>query len=276
MPITIQIVSDLHLEFLAQQKSSLAAGTEKFNLLTPSAPILALLGDTCCCASQNDFKVFKLFIDEILPLYEAIIIIAGNHEYYYNQNTPNENLTIKATNDKIKKLCATSKKLHFLNNKVMRVVCGKKTYNIIGSTLWTNIPKDHQTRIEGEMNDFKNICIAEGGKVHNITAKEVTTLHNKNVNYIKKQVAIAEKESARAVVLTHHKPYNDSNYSVTTIDPAYSSDLSTIIKKPIVMWAYGHTHKADDRTINGVRLYSNPAGYPRQKTLFNKSAVVKC
>ncbi len=127
------------------------------------------------------------------------------------------------------------------------------------------------------MNDFVNCYITdpETKKVRLLNAKDVTAMHLKNVKYIKKHIDSAPKNS-RVVVLTHHKPYNDSSYNIKSIDPAYSSDLLDIIKKPVVLWGYGHTHKADDKTLNGVHLYSNPSGYPRQKTLFNKAAVVKC
>ena len=35
---------------------------EKYNFIKPMAPVLALLGDICCCGSDNDFETFKKFI----------------------------------------------------------------------------------------------------------------------------------------------------------------------------------------------------------------------
>lgn len=65
--LEIQIVSDLHVEFWAHKKI--------FNFIKPSAPILALLGDTCCVGSDDDFELFKRFIAEIIDKYEHIIIM---------------------------------------------------------------------------------------------------------------------------------------------------------------------------------------------------------
>ena len=107
--LEIQIVSDLHLEFW-QTKT-------KFNFVQPAADILALLGDICCWGSDNDFETFKKFIYEILPLYKTIIMVPGNHEYYFNTSNSSEKITqlktIEGIDQKIRKFFreTSSKKL---------------------------------------------------------------------------------------------------------------------------------------------------------------------
>lgn len=273
MSLEIQIVSDLHLEFHADK--------QKFNLIKPSAPILALLGDTCCMGSDDDFEVFKRFINEVLPKYEHIIIVTGNHEYYYNPANKSmkagKEHTMDSIDAKLKAYCkATSPKLHFLNNSTLKLTVGKKKYTIVGSTLWSWIPEDMRSKIEKEMSDYKYVYVSDAKtkKVRLLNATDVSQLFAKNIAYIKSQISKAAKTGSKVIMFTHHRPYLMPTYDATTLDVAYMSDCATIIKKPITLWAYGHTHVKDDTTVDGVRLYSMPKGYPKQQTKFDKAATV--
>ena len=60
MPLKIQIISDIHLEFHEHKKNF-----RTLSFVKPSADILALLGDICCCASDADFAMYKKFISEL-------------------------------------------------------------------------------------------------------------------------------------------------------------------------------------------------------------------
>jgi predicted phosphodiesterase len=270
--MNIQIVSDIHAEFWANKT--------KFNFIKPTAPILALLGDICCCGSSDDFDIFKRFILEILPLYEQIIFVTGNHEYYFNPAKKSaiitQSNTMQGIDARIKSFFKeTSPKLHFLNNSTLKLTVKKNTYFIVGSTLWSWIPEDQRKNIQGSMNDYNYVYVSDSKKIRKITSDDVAALHLKNYKYIKSQITKAKKQNARVIVLTHHKPYISKNYNPATLDVAYESDLSTLFKSPVVMWAYGHTHVADNTTINNITFYSNPKGYPGQKTKFSKDAVVK-
>ena len=271
MSLDIQIVSDLHLEFWG--------GKTKFNFVKPSAPILALLGDSCCCGSDDDFDIFKRFISEIIDSYKHIIIVSGNHEYYFNPPSksikPDVSNTIDGVDNKLKEFCKSSPKLHYLNNGVLKMIVGKKSYMIIGSTLWSWIPEDQRVRIQTSMNDYRYIYVVDKDtkKIRNINATDISNMFVRNVRYIKSQ--LAKVENSRVILFVHHKPYVSSDYNPKSYDPAYMSDLSKVIKKPITFVAYGHTHIADSSTISGITYYSNPKGYPKQKTNYNHSSVVK-
>jgi len=270
--MNIQIVSDVHAEFWAAK--------EKFNFIKPVAPILALLGDTCCCGSADDFETFKRFITELIPLYEHIIIVSGNHEYYYNPSKKAAPLTkantLQGIDQKISLFCRTSPKLHYLNNNSLKIQMGKTTYLIVGSTLWTWIAPEHRKNIQSSMNDYNYIYVQDNNKIRRITSDDVANLHLKNYKYIRGQINKAKKLNYRVIVLTHHKPYLSENFDPTSLDSAYESDLSKLFGPPISLWAYGHTHVSDLSVKNKTTLYSNPKGYPAQKTKFNASSVVKC
>lgn len=266
--LNLQIVSDIHVEFWAEKK--------KFNFLKPSAPNLLLLGDICCCGSDSDFELFKKFINEILPLYKIIIFVPGNHEYYYNAQKPTAPKTIDEIDARIKSFFKeTSDNLYFLNNNSLKINVGKTTYLIAGTTLWTWIPEDRRKNITSEMNDYSYIYTADAkGNPRLITAEDVCNMHLKSVRYIKSQVVKAKKQGYKLIMLTHHKPYLSNNFDPATNMIAYECDMSTLFLPHIPLWAYGHTHVADNTIKNKTLLYSNPKGYPSQKTKFNKAAIV--
>jgi predicted phosphodiesterase len=270
--LDIQIVSDVHAEFWAKK--------QKFNFIKPSAPILALLGDICCCGSDDDFEIFKRFILELLPSYEHIIVVPGNHEYYFNPDKKTTQPTIANTIDgidaKIKAYFKlTSPKLHYLNNSTLKLTSGKQSYYIIGTTLWSWIPENQRSVIQNSMNDYQFIYTYDGKKINKLTSNYITDKHLKNYKYIRTQVNKAKKTSGKVIVLTHHKPYLSDTYNPTSLDVAYESDLSDLFLYPIVLWAYGHTHIADNSMHGKTWFYSNPKGYPKQKTNYKKAAAVK-
>ncbi len=270
--LNIQIVSDTHAEFWAKK--------QKFNFIKPSAPILALLGDICCCGSDDDFELFKRFILELVPLYEHIIFVTGNHEYYFNPEKKTTAAayanTIQGIDEKIKAFFkATSEKLHFLNNTTMTLTTKKESYLIVGSTLWSWIPEDQRENIQNSMNDYQYVYTLDGKKVRKVTSNDIAALHMKNYKYIKTQINKAKKAGQKVIILTHHKPYISESYNPASLDPAYESDLSMLLVEPVVLWAYGHTHVADNSMQGKTWVYSNPKGYPKQKTKYNKSANIK-
>lgn len=271
MPQLIQVVSDLHTEFHADK--------QKFDFLKPSAPILALLGDIGCCGSDDDFEVFKRFILEILHKYEKIIFVPGNHEYYFNpekQTPPTEANTMDAIDKRIRTFFRQTdpEKLVFLSNSTITIQTKKNTYRIIGSTLWSYIWEEQYAFVQENMSDYSYIYVMNGKKPRKITPAEISKLNIRNVKYINSQIKKASEAGQKAIVFTHHKPYYSEKYDKTPILQAYENDLTALFKSPLQLWAYGHTHIADSSTINGVTFYSNPKGYPYQKTNFDAKATI--
>jgi predicted phosphodiesterase len=267
--LNIQIVSDLHLEFWSSK--------EKFNFIKPNAPILALLGDICCLGSNNDFNIFKRFINEILPYYEMIIMVSGNHEYYYNPDKsnipPNYSNTMQGIDEKLKEYFkTTSNKLYYLDNQSIKINHEGQVYLIVGSTLWSWIPENYRKTIINSMNDYKYILNYDNKKIKPLTSDDVSNLHLKSFKYIKTQITKAKKLNYKIIVFTHHKPYLSEKYNPNSLYVAYESDLSSLFDG-ITLWAYGHTHISDNSFIKKTNFISNPKGYPNQKTKFNNSLI---
>lgn len=268
--INIQIVSDLHLEF---------RGMNFKNLLKPSAPILFLLGDICVLGTNDDWEVYKEFIKFITPHYKYVFHVPGNHEYYTSNKNITKEDTVSGINCKLKKFAKNISNLFVLNNNTVRLTFGKKTYVFIGTTLWTGVQPKNYKYVENRMNDYAHLHWASEkpkNPSENLLWKptrkfniaDMTKLHIKAVKYIVKELKKVQPKEI-AILLTHHKAVRDKPLS-DTLSQAYETDLADlIIKTPLMLYAYGHTHVKYDKKINGVRVVSNPKGYPNEHTKFD-------
>lgn len=286
----IQIVSDLHLEFR----------TKKINdILIPSAPILAMLGDICVCGDNVNFDKFINFLNIFHNKFEKIIHISGNHEYYSDNPNPEQikNNTMNLIDIKLKNLTNRFNNYHYLNNNTFEFTYLKKKYVFVGSTLWTHIPqtiksidvktnKEHiidlHKVIENRMNDYNYIYVNDVLKKTNnkynyrqYTVSDMQKKHRAALNFIKKIIATASLDKTY-ILLTHHKPFFDKNTNMKDVFTyAYENDLANkLLVKPFVLAAYGHTHVHFDKKINGIRVISNPKGYIGQNTSFNNKFTV--
>ena len=265
--INIQIVSDLHLEFREENFT---------RLFTPSAPILCLLGDICACGTEQDFIIFKKFIEYISKKYEYVIHMPGNHEYYtFGNYNITYNDTIPGIDKKIKLFFKKFDNVYFLNNNKLKINMNNKTYIFIGSTLWSNVKKNDLKEVQGLMNDYNAIYVPDlnnDNKVRRFAIYDMVKLHKNSVRYIK-NIINNSKKGEIYILLTHHKPIRDKSIE-DKISQAYETDLvDIIIKQPLKLAAHGHTHIHYDKIINNVRIVSNPKGYIQQKTLFNPKKI---
>lgn len=272
--VKIQIVSDLHLEFV---------GNNFQNILKPSAPILFLLGDICACGTEPDFITYKEFMRYIAPKFKYIFHVPGNHEYYTSGNT---NImykhTIPGVDAKIRKFLKDYSNIFYLNNNTVKIKLNLKTYVFIGATLWTGIRNNDRKKVETMMNDYtylyvpnirpKNLSETQKKTWKTIRRYNITDMsryHENSLAYIIREIKKV-KPNEIGIILTHHKPYRSKSIE-DIITQAYETDiLGSIIKPPpnITLWGYGHTHVKDDTYISNVRVVSNPKGYPSQKTKY--------
>jgi 3',5'-cyclic AMP phosphodiesterase CpdA len=301
----IQIVSDLHLEFYSK---------DTFNLITPAAPILCLVGDICVCGDPVDFQKLLSFLRHFSPKFEAIVHVAGNHEYYTKSRAGPAELitnTIPEIDKKLRALTKTIPNYHYLNNSTWTYKNDMREIVFIGTTLWTHIPAvsksatadaskgtatQKKTRstiaelIQARMNDYNFIYVPAriNGKAsyRQYTVVDMQKKHNAAVAFLKQAYCAAKKVCAAAmsakktpptfILLTHHKPLFDKSTDLTNIYTyAYENDLAAqLLVSPISLAAHGHTHKHYDKKINGVRVVSNPKGYIGEHTSYVDKFVV--
>ena len=210
--MSVQIISDIHLDYYDIQYNNYS------NIIIPSANILVIAGDLGNPFNDN-YKNFLLFYS---TLFIKIFIIAGNHEYYYNN--------IHDTNIKISEICNSFTNIHFLNNTTYE-------YNnilFIGTTLWSKIPINLNKKLLNLINDYKNI--------KNFTHYKSNKLFIDNVNFIKKEL----KKNKTSIIITHHAPSFmciPKEFKQDILNCCFYSNLEYLFKfTNIIAWIYGHTH----------------------------------
>lgn len=246
----MQIVSDVHLEFRLNQ----------FPHIPRRAPHIALLGDIGSPLSH----VYRRFLTDLSRRFTTVIVVAGNHEYY---STTRRKTTVGEVREHLRKLCASFPNVHFLDNNVLLL----EGVRILGATLWTSIPPEMWRGARKHMSDYSMCYVARYDDMNAgvpLSPENTTHWHEETVAWIKEELHAPGYRDTPTVILTHHAPYthgtSDPRFNNNLRQCCYSTDLSALFASPVVAWAYGHTHYPFDKCVNGVRLVSNPVGYPEE------------
>ncbi|MCJ1242530.1 hypothetical protein MMC14_010538 [Varicellaria rhodocarpa] len=169
----------------------------------------------------------------------------------------------------IAEVCAAHPaKLHYLNKSSYEV---NDTFVILGCTLWSHVTNKQRLMVYSMLADHR--CITQWSVARN------NEVHAAELAWLKAALAQIEEAGKKAIVLTHHAPscrgtsapeHNDS-----PISSAFGTDLDYLLKPPIVLWMFGHTHHSSDQCINGVRVCSNQLDYPNEKVDFDPGFAVQ-
>lgn len=249
--LNVQLASDLHIEFKNDEIP------DPLKYITPTANILILAGDI-----GSFYKINQLhgFLERLCPLFEIVIYVPGNHEYYTIQNA--KPLSMSKLIDNLYEIEKSIKNLYILNQTsiVIGDVC------ITGCTLWSDvkvtIPK-FIVRIHGMNNEIYN------------------KKFNNDLKYINKMITYCEEHKLKLVVVTHHCPTYKilDNYKLRDrFVSLYASNLDNMLyKDKIHTWICGHIHKNFDIiTDNGTRVIGNQYGKPKDKIYdYDKNLVIE-
>jgi len=257
----IFLASDIHTE-LSSELFDPGSYYECLDFDCPEeADVIVLAGDICEGVkglewAENRFKG------------KQIIYVAGNHEYYDNDLSIIDEMRSKA-----KELG-----IHFLENNEVII----DNVRFLGCTLWTDFARYSHTEIAkswSEMSDFKYIRCKEWWSNHVNRERALSMmdsdsqygsdpdlfsptvaylLHRKSIEWLSHM--FNKRHAGKTVVVTHHCPTMQH-----TNDSAYGSNLEKFISNradKIDLWCHGHIHQSVDYDVAGVRIVSNPRGYP--------------
>lgn len=237
---TFQVISDIHLEFL----------DDKYYTISITAPNIILLGDIGNPKMLNYWN----FIDYLSDKYENVFLLTGNHEYYGS--------SIEEIDCLIEEKISQYKNVHFMNNKIYS--CKIANFNIIllGTTLWSHIPKDAEDMVRVYVNDYNLI--------KNFSIEKCNKLFISNYNWLKTNIDLNDSDENIIVVLSHHAPvsYNTSHprFDNNKTNCAFSNNIDEKTLNKIDYWLYGHTHYNNKNNMfkNGHTTFiSNQYGYPK-------------
>ena len=244
-----QIVSDLHLEFMEEIQFS--------DLLIPSAPYLALVGDIGYPSHNN----YRNFISYCSKHYDKVFVITGNHEYY------DKNLTMVEVDALVNDICSQFENVYFLNNT--EHILDNNTV-VLGTTLWSYIPRRDEELISRCINDYVKIDTDDG----KLTPRMSSRLHVQNLEWLTRMFNTYNDKTI--VVLTHHGPSKNAiapQFEGSPINPAFVNNLDYLFEKytNIRLWMFGHTHASLEFKVGMCSFYANSRGYNSGGEPENKS-----
>lgn len=226
----IQFMSDLHLEF------------DEMRIPLKQAPVLVLAGDITVGHRNNDWIV------ECARVFDQVIYINGNHEYY---------------GQKYNKLRVEQREFYddFDNIQFLERDCFEYDgVNFIGATLWSKA----DPLLGPFMSDFSRITMDHNG-YRKFSPGDAWLEHDRAREYIKS----ACRQDVPNVVITHHTPSFQSQgdrykgrYNQDIISTGYCTNiLDMFVDKNVHLWIHGHTHHCVDYVESGIRVVSNQRGY---------------
>lgn len=236
---TLQIASDLHIE-------RHPGIPEPHDYIIPTTEVLVLAGDI---GSLYKIDQLRAFLEKLCRLFEAIIYIPGNHEFYTMSGYTH--LSYKALENRLEGLGHTIDNLHILNRSSVRInnIC------IAGCTLWSN-PK----------------CMVPPFivRVNGMTTSSYTKRHKEDLRFIKKIVGYCKEKNYELIVVTHHPPSYKALMGAKKrkqFISLYATDLEYLLNaNDIKIWVCGHTHKnIDFISDKGCRIVSNQKGKPKDR-----------
>lgn len=238
---SFQIVSDLYLDIDNQYSRS---------EIPASAPYLILAGDV---GKLVDFTEYLNFLEHLVPNFERIFLILGNHEFYGISIAEGY---VKA--DLIVRSESLKNKVTLLNRLRYDILDAPIT--LIGCTLWSHIPPERQEVVLNTVQDFQEIQ-HWSLELHN-------QKHVRDLRWLRNQVKNIhnEKPGNAIIIVTHHAPCKNGTYNTEEVNEqlgsAFASDIVDVVEWPaVVLWVYGHTQFSNDFKRGKIRLVSNQRGY---------------
>lgn len=234
------LLSDLHMQ----------NHDAPFDLCVPDigCDYLILAGDIGDPESED----YRNILQKASLLYKHVILIKGNHECHTTMRT------VAETDELIQTIANQYDNVSYLNNSSIVI----EGYRIIGTTLWSRVKAEHQDEIKK--------CISDYRKMKDWTVEKNNEEHDKAVDFLTKEIEGA-KAISKIIVVTHHAPYIEGTsnpmHAHSTLKSSYATDLSHLMRPPVLAWCYGHTHWSHTQLVNSVILASNQRGLLYEKNM---------
>ncbi len=249
----IQYISDIHLEFYDEKET-----IRLLRNIEPQTNICVLAGDI----GYPFQRTYKIFLCGMSKKFEHIFLIHGNHEYY--QFSENRNKTMKEIYDKTNRIIEKNnlQNIHFLHNSNYDL----DEYRFIGSILWTKIEDPNYLS-----NDYN--------KIYEASIDELNEMHENNKIYINGAIEEANNLNKKVIMITHHLPSYKLNHPKYAryyrYHQCFSSHSDNLIRDPVKLWIFGHTHSNIEMNINNIPCVCNPLGYPDENNDIDLNKIIE-
>lgn len=232
-----QLWSDLHLEINDMELPRVYVAT---------APNLLLAGDIGVPGSD----LYRSLLQKVAPAHERVFVIAGNHEFYEG--------SIQSTQRAMQQMCAeVGTNIVFMDNSVFDIP--GLAVRVVGTTLWSEVRVEQMRDVACFVADFRRIS--------EWTIGQNNAQHLCNVGFLRSEIARAEVDGVRLIVMTHHAPLTSGTsqpvHEGSLLSSAFQTDLSDLMGPPVSLWCFGHTHHCSSQVCKGTHIVSNQRGYER-------------
>ncbi|WJS85926.1 metallophosphoesterase [Paracoccus sp. TOH] len=241
--MNILITADLHLDLWTH------AGRDPFAGILPvlrDLDALIIAGDLANDPQRNWPWTLSRISRLVSPA--RIWVIPGNHDYY--GATVDDSLLSRIAGSAGASL-AQKRVLTFGN---CRLLC---------CTLWTDFallgdPGTAMERAAIVMPDYGRIRRLYGDL---ITPGGTVAIHRDHLDWLTRE--IAKPWPGQTVIVTHHAPSTAVSGPISSLSPAFASDLDGWIEahRPDY-WFFGHTHRPLSARIRGAPVVNVSLGYP--------------
>jgi hypothetical protein len=273
--LLFQYMSDLHLELFPG-----------YRVGRRTAPRLVLAGDIGDPVSAE----YGDFVADCAAKYELVLVVLGNHEAYgrtWAEAVAATRATLAARGEG--RVVLLDRGRHEFPEEGLRVV---------GTTLWSHVPPRYAMDVRTFISDFRLIKpVKKDDRTATLGLAEYAEMHAADVAWLTAELALAEADGVRLLVVTHHAPSKAGTSAPKNrggpLDCAFASDLDRLLVPPVAAWIHGHTHfshqtlrKFDQQTLRkfdqnaegcGVWLVANQRGYadnPSEVRMFDEAACI--
>ncbi len=238
-PLTVQFMSDLHLEFRDNSRWI------SEHMPQPAAQVLVMAGDIITLGSSK--LRHHPFFDWCSHNYELTVIVPGNHEFYDGFDVADALAGLDLELQPGVRYCC---------NKAVTI--GSDT-ELLCTTLWSKIDPKCRAAAQQHMPDYNRIMY----RGRQLTADDSAELHHGCLNWLTE--AIKSSTARHKVVVTHHCPIDveDPRYGGNELSSAFIAPMEDFVRQCRAdAWIFGHTHynAADGMTIGNTVMHTNQMG----------------
>lgn len=232
MEFCISLISDVHLEF--------GKVSPRIFIQYENTDTIVVAGDLGYFSQPLTLEVLR----QLRDLYEFVIFVPGNHEYY---ECIKHGVTVAECDAYMAQKCKDLEVI-FLQKSVF--VHPKTKVAILGCTLWSSISDNGASRMMDFVKIFRNNF-------------EYLQIHSDHVAWLKYNIPKYEN----VIVVTHHLPTLKAiNKEFAGSDNSgFATDLEYLFAPNVIGWLCGHTHCPLQMKLSNAILTINPTGYPEEK-----------
>lgn len=197
---------------------------------------------------------FRHLMESLCKQFKSVLFVTGNHDYWSSNINEVDRFWFDFQNH--------HKIFNYLSTGFHCVKMEDNVY-VVGCTLWTDC-NNHNMETLRQIRKYMTPDFRFIYDFHE-NPYEWIGLHDHQVELMRNNILGIKKEhkDAKILVVTHHAPHErcdpDHPYNAGFV----CRDMDGLIDPELVhTWVFGHTHVPVDFELNGVRIISNPRGYP--------------